>query len=143
MCLLYGAFIFQSSERAFSALVDSMQNSEVVGIARRVYNCGNAPTIQCLLPKITNKFKCLCMIQLPFFEDLHLLSFPPLLGKKNTPNEEQLKAVDSLIDSMDLMTAAELVSTHLLVFIYRSKTEFYPESQYASGSSCQQKSRNC
>ncbi|XP_026474158.1 X-ray repair cross-complementing protein 5-like [Ctenocephalides felis] len=98
---------YQSSERAFSALVDSMQNSEVVGIARRVYNCGNAPTIQCLLPKITNKFKCLCMIQLPFFEDLHLLSFPPLLGKKNTPNEEQLKAVDSLIDSMDLMTAAE------------------------------------
>lgn len=49
------------------------------------------------------------MIQLPFFEDLHLLSFPPLMGKKLTPNEEQLKAVDQLIDSMDLMTAARLL----------------------------------
>jgi hypothetical protein len=47
------------------------------------------------------------MLHLPFMEDIRQYTFPSLSGPSGsaTPSAEQLVAVDSLISSMDLMSA--------------------------------------
>ncbi|XP_055733495.1 X-ray repair cross-complementing protein 5 isoform X2 [Salvelinus fontinalis] len=52
--------------------------------------------------------ECLVYVQLPFMEDLRQYSFPSLeSNKKYTPSEDQLAAMDSLIDSMMLVEEDE------------------------------------
>lgn len=45
-------------------------------------------------------------VKLPFAEDLREFEFDNLdVNKRNLPNDEQLKAIDNLITSMDLTHA--------------------------------------
>ena len=51
-------------------------------------------------------FQCMYYIKLPFAEDLRDFEFENLdTTKKNQPTDEQLKAIDNLITSMDLTHA--------------------------------------
>ncbi|XP_076456340.1 X-ray repair cross-complementing protein 5-like [Babylonia areolata] len=99
---------------ALSALINALYETNCVAIARRVYAARNAPRIGCLLPQIKAGYECLYWIELPFAEDLRTYTFGSLptkdniaFNKKYAPSEEQLTAVDNLITSMDLSTAAE------------------------------------
>lgn len=98
---------------ALSALINALYETNCVAIARRVYAARSAPRIGCLLPHIKAGYECLYWIELPFSEDLRTYTFGSLpvkddtpFNKKYIPSEEQLKAVDNLITSMDLTTAA-------------------------------------
>ncbi|KAH9487958.1 X-ray repair cross-complementing protein 5 [Bulinus truncatus] len=99
---------------ALSALINAMYETNSVAIARRVYAANSAPRIGCLFPHIKAKYECLFWVELPFAEDLRTFTFGSLpfsedvaVNKKYKPTDEQLQAVDSLIDSMDLTDALE------------------------------------
>lgn len=47
----------------------------------------------------------LIFVQLPFADEVNYLKFPPV--SKEEPTEEQLRAIDKLIDNMDLTEAFE------------------------------------
>lgn len=56
-------------------------------------------------------------IELPFIEDMRELEFPslavePSSSSKSAPSQQQLDAVDSLIDAMDMSAQPELVSCY-------------------------------
>lgn len=97
-----------SDERPFSCLVRAMAESEMCMIVRRVYRLGLNPTLNVLIPHFNGTtIAYLTMIQLPFAEDEISFMFPQLRGSKTKPSDEQLEAMENLIDSMDLMTALD------------------------------------
>ncbi|XP_039247751.2 X-ray repair cross-complementing protein 5-like [Styela clava] len=92
-----------AAETALSALVTAMQNQNVCAVARYVYRKGTNPKLMALMPRIKEEYRYLVMIALPYAEDLRTLDFPSLESKKNVaPSQNQLSAIDSLIDTMDL-----------------------------------------
>ncbi|XP_053155928.1 X-ray repair cross-complementing protein 5 isoform X4 [Hemicordylus capensis] len=71
--------------------------------------------------------ECLTYVQLPYMEDLRQYMFSSLKNnKKCTPTEEQLCAVDSLIDSMNLVYEDEREETIEDMF----KTSKFPNPQF-------------
>ncbi|XP_074000965.1 X-ray repair cross-complementing protein 5 [Numenius arquata] len=89
---------------AFSALVHALDELKVVAIVRYAYDRRCNPQIGVALPCIKDAYECLIYVQLPYMEDLRLYIFSSLKNnKKCIPTADQLSAVDSLIDSMNLV----------------------------------------
>lgn len=90
-------------EEAFVNMVRAMYEEDVIGIVRKVFNSRSNPEMGCLIPHITKEATCLFYLSLPFNDDLKKLSLQSFTSlKKFKPNENQLKLVDDLIESMDL-----------------------------------------
>ena len=107
----------QYSISALSSLVEAMVREEMVAIVRQVYCKNGPPRLGALIPENIvgedgEEIRTLVYVELPFAEDLRNYQFPPLWSSsvddkniqpnKGDPSEEQLKAVDELIDSMML-----------------------------------------
>ncbi|XP_074550578.1 X-ray repair cross-complementing protein 5-like [Halichoeres trimaculatus] len=89
---------------ALSALIRALDELGMVAIVRYAYNKISNPQVGAAFPCIKDDHECLMYIQLPFMEDLRFFSFPSLENnKKFTPSDNQLSAVDALIDSMMLV----------------------------------------
>ncbi|KAF1480969.1 X-ray repair cross-complementing protein 5, partial [Pygoscelis antarcticus] len=89
---------------AFSALVHALDELKVVAIVRYVYDRRCNPQIGVAFPYIKDAYECLIYVQLPYMEDLRQYIFSSLKNnKKCIPTADQLSAVDSLIDSMNLI----------------------------------------
>lgn len=98
----------QAAAVSFSALVNALYETNSVAIVRRAYSASSSPRIGFLIPHIKAQYEGLFYIELPFAEDLRMYTFASLdNNKKCQPSEEQLSAIDGLIDNMDLMTAEE------------------------------------
>eukprot|EP00794_Sanderia_malayensis_P018032 gene18032-19838_t len=85
---------------ALSALAHALEEKNMVAIVRYCRCKNAAPKVAFLTPVIKVNYEGFYMICLPFAEDIRRYSFAPLEQTKNT--EEQLNAVDALIDGMDL-----------------------------------------
>ncbi|KAI1899245.1 hypothetical protein AGOR_G00059820 [Albula goreensis] len=93
---------------ALSALIRALDELKMVAIIRYIYDRRCNPQVGAAFPCIKEKYECLIYVQLPFMEDLRQFTFPSLENnKKFVPSEEQLSAVDSLIDSMMLVEKTE------------------------------------
>ncbi|NXL03925.1 XRCC5 protein, partial [Mesembrinibis cayennensis] len=89
---------------AFSALVHALDELKVVAIVRYAYDRRCNPQIGVAFPYIKDAYECLIYVQLPYMEDLRQYIFSSLKNnKKCIPTADQLSAVDSLIDSMNLV----------------------------------------
>uniref|UniRef100_A0A8C3D188 X-ray repair cross-complementing protein 5 n=1 Tax=Corvus moneduloides TaxID=1196302 RepID=A0A8C3D188_CORMO len=94
---------------AFSALVRALDELKVVAIVRYAYDRRCYPQGWSSFPyiRIYSFFplaQCLIYVQLPYMEDLRQYVFSSLKNsKKCIPTADQLSAVDSLIDSMNLV----------------------------------------
>ncbi|KFP03339.1 X-ray repair cross-complementing protein 5, partial [Calypte anna] len=89
---------------AFSALVHALDELKVVAIVRYAYDRRSNPQIGVAFPYIKDAYECLIYVQLPYMEDLRQYIFSSLKNnKKCIPTEDQLSAIDSLIDSMNLV----------------------------------------
>ncbi|NXC55270.1 XRCC5 protein, partial [Aleadryas rufinucha] len=89
---------------AFSALVRALDELKVVAIVRYAYDRRCNPQIGVAFPYIKDAYECLIYVQLPYMEDLRQYVFSSLKNsKKCIPTADQLSAVDSLIDSMNLV----------------------------------------
>ncbi|NWR69167.1 XRCC5 protein, partial [Centropus unirufus] len=89
---------------AFSALVHALDELKAVAIVRYAYDRRCNPQIGVAFPFIKDAYECLIYVQLPYVEDLRQYIFSSLKNnKKYTPTGDQLSAVDSLIDSMNLV----------------------------------------
>ncbi|NXC70851.1 XRCC5 protein, partial [Anhinga anhinga] len=89
---------------AFSALVNALDELKVVAIVRYAYDRRCHPQIGAAFPYIKDSYECLIYVQLPYMEDLRQYIFSSLKNnKKYIPTVDQLSAVDSLIDSMNLV----------------------------------------
>ncbi|GAB0087248.1 X-ray repair cross-complementing protein 5 [Sergentomyia squamirostris] len=95
------------SSKMFYSLVMAMKKLGVVMIARRVYNIRSKPKIEVLIPCDKDGIPYLTMLELPFSDGIVDFHFNSFCDKKTAPSQEQLEAVDKLIDGMDLMTASE------------------------------------
>ena len=95
---------------AMSALVRAMVETESIGIARY---CPRADSVKivALVPHVSADQEDLYLHQLPFADDLRHFPFPPLDPKRArssiVPTQDQLSAVDDLIDQLDLSQAGE------------------------------------
>ncbi|XP_065606545.1 X-ray repair cross-complementing protein 5 isoform X1 [Cyrtonyx montezumae] len=89
---------------AFSALVQALDELNVVAIVRYAYDRRCNPQIGVAFPYIKDAYECLFYVQLPYMEDVRQYMFSSLKNnRKCTPSADQLSAVDSLIDSMNLV----------------------------------------
>ncbi|XP_008937038.1 PREDICTED: X-ray repair cross-complementing protein 5 [Merops nubicus] len=89
---------------AFSALIHALHELKVVAIVRYAYDRRCNPQVGVAFPHIKDAYECLIYVQLPFTEDLRQYLFSSLKNnKKCIPTADQLSAVDSLIDSMNLV----------------------------------------
>ncbi|XP_069472906.1 X-ray repair cross-complementing protein 5 [Ambystoma mexicanum] len=89
---------------ALSALIQALDQTDMVAIVRYAYNKIAHPQVGVAFPMIKDKYECLVYVQLPYLEDIRQYMFSSLKSnKKFSPSEEQLSAVDSLIDSMSLV----------------------------------------
>ncbi|XP_049795525.1 X-ray repair cross-complementing protein 5 isoform X2 [Schistocerca nitens] len=89
---------------AFSAVIQAMQNLDMVAVVRRVCQSNSEPYVGVLFPKIEDGFEYLVYTELPFAEDVRDdLILEPLDREINALTPEQLNVVDELIDSMDLI----------------------------------------
>ncbi|XP_061315338.1 X-ray repair cross-complementing protein 5 isoform X1 [Pezoporus flaviventris] len=93
---------------AFSALVHALDELKVVAVVRYAYDRRSNPQIGAAFPYIKDAYECLIYVQLPYMEDLRQYIFSSLKNnKKCIPTADQLSAVDSLIDSMNLVCEAD------------------------------------
>ncbi|XP_077286689.1 X-ray repair cross-complementing protein 5 Ku80 [Arctopsyche grandis] len=92
---------------ALDALVTTLERLNLVAIVRKVYNKSTAPHMNVLFPNVDDDYKCLSMINLAYKEDYRYMAFPSLNKKKYIANDDQIKAIDDLIDSMDLSAVDE------------------------------------
>ncbi|NXV03203.1 XRCC5 protein, partial [Cettia cetti] len=89
---------------AFSALVRALDELKVVAIVRYAYDRRCNPQIGVAFPYIKDAYECLIYVQLPYMEDLRQYVFSSLKNsKKYIPTADQLSAIDSLMDSMNLV----------------------------------------
>ncbi|NXN06264.1 XRCC5 protein, partial [Sylvia borin] len=94
----------ESAAVAFSALVRALDELKVVAVVRYAYDRRCNPQIGVAFPCVKDAYECLIYVQLPYMEDLRQYVFSSLKNsKKYTPTVDQLSAVDSLIDSMNLV----------------------------------------
>ncbi|XP_066467784.1 X-ray repair cross-complementing protein 5 isoform X2 [Tiliqua scincoides] len=112
---------------ALSALIHALDELNMVAIVRYVYDRRSQPQVGVAFPLIKNDYECLAYIQLPYMEDLRQYMFSSLKNnKKCTPSEDQLRAVDSLIDSMSLVYEDEREETVEDIF----KNSKFPNPQF-------------
>ncbi|XP_053258569.1 X-ray repair cross-complementing protein 5 [Podarcis raffonei] len=112
---------------ALSALIHALDELDMVAIVRYVYDRRSHPQVGVAFPLIKNEYECLAYVQLPYMEDLRQYMFSSLKNnKKFTPSEDQLCAVDSLIDSMSLVYEDESEGTSQDIF----KTSKFPNPQF-------------
>ncbi|XP_074857441.1 X-ray repair cross-complementing protein 5 isoform X2 [Carettochelys insculpta] len=89
---------------ALSSLIHALDELDLVAIVRYAYDRRSNPQVGVAFPYIKDTYECLIYVQLPYIEDLRQYMFSSLKNnKKYTPTEDQLSAVDSLIDSMSLI----------------------------------------
>ncbi|XP_035659820.1 X-ray repair cross-complementing protein 5-like [Branchiostoma floridae] len=89
---------------ALSAFIHALYETNMVAIVRYVYNKNSAPKVAFLTPHIKPNYECLLCIMLPFMEDMRKYTFSSLHpNNKNQPSDDQLSAVDDLIDNMNLV----------------------------------------
>ncbi|XP_066268774.1 X-ray repair cross-complementing protein 5-like [Branchiostoma lanceolatum] len=89
---------------ALSAFIHALYETNMVAIVRYVYNKNSAPKVAFLSPHIKPNYECLLCIMLPFMEDMRKYTFSSLHpNNKNLPSDDQLSAVDDLIDNMNLV----------------------------------------
>lgn len=98
---------FSKSPRLFGGLVDALKKRDMVIIARKVYRGGLNPKIVALFPDFLDGVPYMTMIEMAFSNDIALLSFPKLKTKKTEPTPEQERAIEELVNSMDLMNATD------------------------------------
>ncbi|XP_054827072.1 X-ray repair cross-complementing protein 5 [Eublepharis macularius] len=112
---------------ALSSLIHALNELDMVAIVRYVYDRRSQPQVGAAFPLIKNEYECLLYMQLPYMEDLRQYMFSSLKNnKKCTPTEDQLCAVDSLIDSMNLIYEDEIEGTMEDIF----KTSKFPNPQF-------------
>ncbi|XP_031438023.1 X-ray repair cross-complementing protein 5 isoform X2 [Clupea harengus] len=93
---------------ALSALIRALDSTDMVAIVRYAYDRRSNPQVGAAFPCVKEKYECLIYVQLPYMEDLRQFAFASLENnKKFSPTEDQLSAVDSLIDSMMLVEEKE------------------------------------
>ncbi|KHN78838.1 X-ray repair cross-complementing protein 5 [Toxocara canis] len=93
----------QEGATAVSALVRAMLEEDSVALVRYVYNAASSPRIMALFPRTSSKGVDMLMgILLPFYEDFRGLEFPPIDDDLYKPKAEQMRAVEALVDAMDL-----------------------------------------
>ncbi|XP_018408053.1 PREDICTED: X-ray repair cross-complementing protein 5, partial [Nanorana parkeri] len=89
---------------ALSSLIHALDELDMVAIVRYAYDRRSNPQVGVAFPMIKEKYECLAYVQLPYMEDIRHFVFSSLANnKKFKPTDEQLSAVDSLIDSMSLV----------------------------------------
>ncbi|XP_026754880.2 X-ray repair cross-complementing protein 5-like isoform X1 [Galleria mellonella] len=94
------------AQYAVRCLVECLHELNLVGIARRVYNNGNAPKMYVLFPVIdTNDYICLSMIEICYKENIKYMAFPVTNLKKYECTSKQVDAFKNLIKAMDLTNA--------------------------------------
>nr|XP_056717601.1 X-ray repair cross-complementing protein 5 [Euleptes europaea] len=112
---------------ALSSLIHALNELDMVAIVRYVYDRRSNPQVGVAFPLIKNQYECLVYVQLPYMEDLRQYMFSSLKNnKKCTPTEDQLCAVDSLVDSMNLVYEDEREETMKDIF----KTSKFPNPQF-------------
>ncbi|XP_077176713.1 X-ray repair cross-complementing protein 5 [Paroedura picta] len=112
---------------ALSALIHALDELDMVAIVRYVYDRRSHPQVGVAFPFIKNEYECLVYTQLPYMEDLRQYTFSSLKNnKKYAPTEDQLCAVDSLIDSMNLVYEDEREEAVEDIF----KTSKFPNPQF-------------
>uniref|UniRef100_A0ABM5F7H8 X-ray repair cross-complementing protein 5 isoform X1 n=1 Tax=Pogona vitticeps TaxID=103695 RepID=A0ABM5F7H8_9SAUR len=112
---------------ALSALIHALDELDMVAIVRYVYDKRSLPQVGAAFPVIKDEYECLAYVQMPYMEDLRQYVFSSLKNnKKYTATEDQLLAVDSLIDSMSLVYEDETEGTIKDVF----KTSKFPNPQF-------------
>ncbi|XP_060118429.1 X-ray repair cross-complementing protein 5 [Heteronotia binoei] len=112
---------------ALSALIHALNELDMVAIVRYVYDRRSNPQVGVAFPLIKNEYECLVYVQLPYMEDMRQYMFSSLKNnKKCTPTEDQLCAVDSLIDSMNLVYEDEREETVEDIF----NTSKFPNPQF-------------
>uniref|UniRef100_A0A3B5L1N3 X-ray repair cross-complementing protein 5 n=1 Tax=Xiphophorus couchianus TaxID=32473 RepID=A0A3B5L1N3_9TELE len=104
---------------AMSALIRGLDELNMVAIVRYAYDRRSNPQVGAAFPCIKPDYElqCLLYVQLPFMEDLYgrQFTFPSLENNKKIAPSTQLSAIDSLIDSMMLVTEDEdLLKPHHL-----------------------------
>ena len=103
---------------SLSSIVQGMLTRKVVAIARLVTRDDMDPKMGLLVPRQFEKVDCLLWMQMPFADDVRKYSFPSLenlVSKKGEkisqhpfiPTNEQMEAMDKLVDAMDLMHAGD------------------------------------
>lgn len=85
---------------AFSAFVQALERLKSVAIVRRIYNNGYRPYLGALIPCVKPRKEYLLYVELPFAHDLRQCIVPKL--EVGNLKEEQINAIDRLIDGMDL-----------------------------------------
>ena len=97
------------AQRAFSAIVTAMAETDSYAICRYVSHKNAPPVITVLIPHPRAENDCCWAIQLPFAEDIRYYEFTPLLRsdkrsrKQFQPTDEQRAAARNLIESMSLV----------------------------------------
>ncbi|UZJ53494.1 hypothetical protein CBS101457_002814 [Exobasidium rhododendri] len=121
-------FLFASdgnykAQLQLSSLINAMSLQAKYAIVRFVRRDGAEPKLGILAPVVKGEIdsvpcECLCYVEAPFREDLKRFTFPPLDrvinrdGKEleehaSLPSTEMQSCMDEMVDSMDLMDAAE------------------------------------
>jgi len=94
------------SGAALSAFIHGLIELDKVALCRYVKRSNDRPLLGVLIPHI-GSIECLWFNQLPFAEDVRDFNFASIESNPAfMPNEEQMAATNSLIQAMDLMTAA-------------------------------------
>ncbi|XP_003785139.2 X-ray repair cross-complementing protein 5 [Otolemur garnettii] len=105
---VFAAKADEAAAVALSSLIHALDELDMAAIVRYTYDRRANPQVGVAFPHIKDAYECLVYVQLPFMEDLRQYMFPSLKNnKKYTPTEEQLSAVDALIDSMSLIKKDE------------------------------------
>ncbi|PWN36529.1 SPOC domain-like protein [Meira miltonrushii] len=121
-------FVFASdgnsrAELQMSSFIHAMWQQEKYAVVRFVRRDGGEPKLGILSAQIRQddlgfNFECMFLVEAPFREDLKRFTFPPLdrvinrdgqelREHSSLPSHEMQENMDNLIDSMDLMDAAE------------------------------------
>lgn len=119
---------YPGSEKMIAALVKAMIKTNTAMIVRRVYINNAAPKLVALLPTYHEKYPSFSMMELQFAEDCVSFDFPKFRGKKNAPTDEQIEAMENLIDVLDLENAIDDDSGITEAFAYKKTLD--PANQY-------------
>lgn len=115
---------------AFSALCHALVEKEMVAIVRYVARGNTDPKVGFLAPHIKSSYESLIFVALPYREDLRQYQFAPLEGGKNKPpTQEQLDAIDCLIDTMGLVKSVIVDEEEEKEELYKPKNILNPITQ--------------
>ncbi|KAF8519214.1 SPOC domain-like protein [Gautieria morchelliformis] len=101
---------------AFSSIVQAMSEKQVMAIAR--WAGRSDPKMGVMMPRVLDDIDCFLWVQVPFADDLRKFTFrslDQLVSKKgevvtkhaHLPTDEQMKAMETFVDAMDLMHAGD------------------------------------